>query len=272
MRDDEQIEHPAVMEPSREPFFDVPGVVVGLVAAIIAVHVGRQLLSPEADDWLVTTLGFIPLRYDVVGITVPGGVVSAVLSPVTHFFVHGDMMHLFINVAMLLAFGGFVARRGTSLQLLAFTALCSAAGALLFYLASSSREATMIGASGGISGLMAAAMRLLFSAVDAAPGRRAGELMRHAAPLIPLQSLRQTLADSRIRLTTGIWFGVNLLAAFGLGTPSEAAIAWEAHLGGYVAGLMLYGAFDPGARYGDSAGQSRGDPGFDGPPEDRPLN
>ena len=44
-----------------------------------------------------------------------------------------------------------------------------------------------------------------------------------------------------------MWFGLNLL--FGLGSLSIAganqAVAWEAHLGGFLAGLLLFSAFDP---------------------------
>ena len=44
-----------------------------------------------------------------------------------------------------------------------------------------------------------------------------------------------------------VWFGLNLL--FGLGslsiTGGEQAVAWQAHIGGFVAGLLLFGLFDP---------------------------
>jgi membrane associated rhomboid family serine protease len=44
-----------------------------------------------------------------------------------------------------------------------------------------------------------------------------------------------------------VWFGVNLI--FGLGaislTGGEQAVAWQAHVGGFLAGLFLFGWFDP---------------------------
>ncbi|MDZ4842293.1 MAG: rhomboid family intramembrane serine protease [Hyphomicrobium aestuarii] len=257
----------------REPFLDVPAIIVWLTLAIIAVHVLRQIISPAADDWLVGAMGFVPLRYDPRAPDIPGGLISAIVSPVTHFFIHGDVTHLLINVGMLLAFGGFVARRGSALRVLAFIAVCSAAGAGLFYLMNTDRDATMIGASGGISGLMAAALRLMFSAADAVPMRLAGDLMRRATPLIPLKPLRGALADPRIQTTTGLWFAINLLAAFGLGTPADAAIAWEAHIGGYVAGLFLFGAFDGGARPdGRRLVQAGDEDGDDGEVRDAPFD
>ena len=46
----------------------------------------------------------------------------------------------------------------------------------------------------------------------------------------------------------GAWVGINLLAGLiGLGgVDAGGAIAWEAHLGGFIAGLLLFGVFDRG--------------------------
>lgn len=235
----------------REPVFDVPPSIGLLAAILVAIHLGRSLVSARTDEWIIAVLGFMPLRYEGPIEEWPGGWASALLSPFSHFFVHGDLTHLFINVTMLLAFGGLVGRRIDAARLFGFIALCSAVGAGLFYLVNPGAAATMIGASGGISGLMAAALRLMFSAMDASPGRGAGEIIRHATQFIPLQPLREALGDRRIRLATGLWLAVNLLAALGLGTPPDAgAIAWEAHVGGFLAGMLLYGAFDNGPRGG----------------------
>lgn len=238
-------------EPDRraEPMFNVPPVVVVVLGLLIAVHVVRQWLPPETDDWLVGALGFIPMRYDSVIDQWPGGLASAIASPVTHVFVHGDIVHLGINGAMLLAFGGLVARRVGAIRMLSFTAVSAAAGALLFYVANPGESATMIGASGGISGLMAAGLRLMFSAVDNVPDRYAGDVLRGRPDFIPLTPLPTALMDNRLRTATIVWLAINLLAAFGVGTPPSAgSIAWEAHVGGYLGGLLLFGAFDNGAR------------------------
>ena len=58
-------------------------------------------------------------------------------------------------------------------------------------------------------------------------------------------SLLQVLQDQRARLMIGSWVGINLL--FGLVFDrifSAGGIAWEAHLGGFVAGLILFDWFD----------------------------
>jgi membrane associated rhomboid family serine protease len=89
----------------------------------------------------------------------------------------------------------------------------------------------VVGASGAISGLMAAALRML-------PGQTPWAVPE-GAPLAPILS-RQILIFS------GVWAAINLLAGmtgFGMGGES-GLIAWQAHLGGFVAGLLLCGPFD----------------------------
>ena len=46
----------------REPIFNAPGVVVGLLALFVAVHLVRTLLPEEQDAWLIELLAFIPAR------------------------------------------------------------------------------------------------------------------------------------------------------------------------------------------------------------------
>jgi membrane associated rhomboid family serine protease len=229
----------------REPMLNVPPIVVVLVGAIVMVHVVRAWLPQAADQWLVDALGFIPLRYISAVEEWPGGLASAVLSPVTHFLVHGDIVHLVINATMLLAFGGLLARRMGPIRLVLFTAVCAVAGAGLFLLSNIGQPATMIGASGGISGLMAGALRLIFSVLDQVPPGAAGDVLRQVPERIEVQPLGQALSQSRLRTAAIVWTLVNLLAAFGLGTPPDAgAVAWEAHIGGFFAGLLLFGLFD----------------------------
>lgn len=231
----------------EEPILNLPPVVSLVAGVLIAIHGARLLLPADSDDWLVGALGFVPLRYDGPIALYPGGWWSAVLSPLTHFLLHGDVVHLIINTTMMVAFGGFLARRLDPARFLGFVAICTIAGAVLFLLLNPGNPATMVGASGGISGLLAAGLRLMFSAIDVAPAGTAGTLIREATPQIPLQPLRIALARPQLRSAIAIWFVINMLAAFGLGTPSDiGAVAWEAHIGGFIAGLVLYGMFDPG--------------------------
>jgi len=93
---------------------------------------------------------------------------------------------------------------------------------------------------------MAAAMRFVFQAHGPLEtwrdGPRNGEAYR-----VPALSLMATFRDPRLLLFLAVWMGLNAL--FGLGVVSFGEqgqqIAWQAHIGGFVAGLLLFGAFDP---------------------------
>ena len=95
----------------RQPIFNVPGVVVALLSSFVAVHVARYLLPEEQAAWLTAVLAFIPARLTGMAHELPGGDVASVTQFVTHIFVHGDLTHLAVNSAWLLAFGTSVARR-----------------------------------------------------------------------------------------------------------------------------------------------------------------
>ena len=113
----------------REPIFNVPGVVLVLLGRFFAVHVLRWVLPTEQDAWLTAALAFIPARVGGFAADLPGGQVAAVTSFVTHQFVHGDLAHLLINSAWLLAFGTPVARRTDAARFLVFFLLTGIAGA-----------------------------------------------------------------------------------------------------------------------------------------------
>ncbi len=225
----------------REPIFNVPRVVVLLLAAFAAVHLVRYLLSEEQAAWLTAALAFIPARLTGMASELPGGDVAGVSQFVTHLFVHGDLTHLAINSAWLLAFGSSVARRTGAARFLAFFVLCGIAGALAYVALSGNALSMMVGASGAISGLMGAAFRFLFQALrDGDTEGLAGET-RHA----PLMSLGATLTDRRVMLAVAGWTLLNLLLAWGAsGLMDGANIAWEAHLGGFYMGLLTFGFFD----------------------------
>ena len=226
---------------AREPIFNVPGVVQAVLAVMIAVHVGRQLMSPEDDLWLVYALAFIPARYAGLAAEIPGGEVAVWTSWVTHMFVHGDVVHLGLNAAWLLAFGGAIAPRIGAMRFLAFAAFCGIAGAATFLTVNPDSINPVIGASGAIAGLMGGTLRFLFSAFDQ------GGLQELSNPRrrVPLMTLRETLTDRRVLFASAALVAINVAMMLGLASDLSAGrIAWEAHLGGYFAGLFSFGLFD----------------------------
>ena len=77
----------------REPIFNAPGVVVGLLAVLVAVHIAREWVLPQfygeelVDRWTVA-LAFVPARYGNSVIDIPGGALAGVTSFLTHSLVH----------------------------------------------------------------------------------------------------------------------------------------------------------------------------------------
>lgn len=224
----------------REPIFNVPAVVVALIGACVVVHIVRFVLPEEQNAWLTAALAFIPARFSPLADQLPGGEPARLTAFVTHIFVHGDLTHLTINSAWLLAFGTPVARRTDWQRFLAFFFLTGVAGALFYYLVNGPVVSLLVGASGAISGLMGAAFRFLFRSLAEPPGSFASAV-RHA----PLMSLHETLRDRRVLTAVAVWTALNMVLAWGAaGLTQSAGIAWEAHLGGFYTGLLTYGWFD----------------------------
>ncbi len=215
-----------------QPFLRAPAVVIWLIVALVGAHALRVWGFPQDSDRLFVTYGFVPARYshawlDAHGLN-PGSLVERALPFITYMFLHGGFMHVAINCVWLLAFGPVVARRFGSLVFLLFFLLCGIAGAAAHLACNWGSPAPVIGASAAVSGLMAAGFRML--PAGPADSRR------------PLESI----FSPRILIWTALWAGVNVIAGLtGLGTGGEVQlVAWQAHLGGYAAGLVLAGPFD----------------------------
>src|SRR5262245_16780943 len=111
----------------REPIFNAPACVVVVIAVLALVHGGLWLLPPDEQIWWTWALAFVPARYVDGAGDIPGGGTAAFTSFLTHQLVHGDLTHLAINSAWLLAFGSPVARRIGTVRFLVFSALCGIA-------------------------------------------------------------------------------------------------------------------------------------------------
>ncbi len=252
-------------EPTREPIFNIPGTVLLLVVTLAAIHAARVFLfSNQMDAELLATYGFVPARFgfllDQNGVLerltevarnseLDGQVAQYFLTyappdklwftPLSYAFLHGDWTHLIFNDVWLAAFGSPVARRFGGRKFLLLGAIAAIAGAF-FYLAFHRFEfAPMIGASAAISGFMGAAARFVFQ-----PGALFKARGDDFEP--PLASLPEMLANRQTLAFVLFWFLSNLLIGFGgqsLGF-SSAPIAWEAHIGGFLAGLLLAPLFD----------------------------
>jgi len=230
--------------------FNVPPVVVATVAVLVIVHALRMLILTDAEDLrFLLTFAFIPARYDltpVAGRVFPGGFGAYLWTFFTYAFLHADLLHIGINVAWLLPFGTALARRFGAWRYVGFMLAVGAAGAFAHLVTHRGAMVPMIGASAAISGAMAAALRFVFQQGGPLGLLRGGS--NDDAYRVPAASLAATLRDPRFLMFLGAWVGLNAL--FGLGSVSigEAAdqqIAWQAHIGGFLAGLVLFNVFDP---------------------------
>ena len=198
-----------------ERAINLPPAVLWLIGINLAVHVLRSLLSDEADSDIILQFGLIPANYTGGG----HDLVSQVLSPITYQFLHGGWMHLGINMITLAAFGAPVERLlGVRRFILFYLSAGIVAGFIhiLFFPGSTD---PVIGASGAISGVFGGVLMLM---------RYVGSL----TSLLPV---------------AGIWIALNVFFGLFGGAPGSGGeqIAWAAHIGGFVYGLLAIRFFAP---------------------------
>ena len=232
-------------EPPREPILTLPGALTAYVLLLAVIHL-RVLLPPELENWTIDVFGFIPKRYDstLLSVPFPGGTGAMVWSFVTYSLLHANLSHIGFNVLWLLPFGSALARRFGAVRFFVFMAVTAAAGALAHLVTHEHALAPMIGASASVSGTMAAAIRFAFVQGSFLSFSRGDA---DAAARVPALSLMHALRNPRVLGFLGVWFGVNII--FGMGSiaigADGASVAWQAHIGGFIAGLMLFSLFDP---------------------------
>ena len=226
----------------REPFLKAPVPVLSLIGAMVVAHVARMMMTTAASEHVLNEYAFIPLRYAPDALE-PGNWIDRTIPFVSYMFLHADLAHLAINCLWLLAFGSVVARRFGSVAFLLFFLVCGIASAAIHLALNWESPGAVIGASGAISGLMAAGIRML-----SVPGQHPGTQRPGLAPIFSPQVL----------VFSVLWLAINLVFGFAGFTIGGAAqpVAWQAHLGGYFTGLVLAGPFDGWASKSD---------------EDRPL-
>lgn len=266
---------PDLPRQGRVPVFNLPGIVTASIAVIAGIHVVRSVLPDSFDLSVLLNLAFIPARWtasldpsraaDIVraaGEAAGDPAISTarqefarylVSDPsampwtfVSYALLHGSWMHLIFNSVWLAAFGAPVARRYGALRygLLALAGIVAGAG--LHLVLDPESAMPLVGASAGISALMAAAARFVFQP----PPPFAAAAPWHLPPRPPLQTIPELLQNRTAMLFLGVLLGTNLL--FGLlALPlggSEGPIAWDAHLGGFVAGFFMLPLMEPRGR------------------------
>lgn len=230
-----------------EPIFNAPSGVTGAIGVLVVTHVVLWHLLPEGMQLTALSyLAFSPIRYTSraldEGLFAWG---AAVWTFATHMLVHGDIVHLIMNCAWLLVFGGAIAIRVGTQRFLALGILSGIAGALAFLALRYGDPVPVVGASGAVSGLMGGAFRFFFAAID----RGGFQVFREHPRSIPLTSVTETLADRRMQATLAVLIAINVVMALASSSFTSAdGIAWQSHLGGFLFGFLGFQYFDPPQR------------------------
>lgn len=199
-----------------------------ILAACIAVFLWQSSLPPRTEQGMVYALGVIPAVLfgkaelpDVLYL-VPGW-----LSVFTSMFLHGGWMHLIGNMLYLWIFGNNVEDAMGHGRFVVFYLLCGAAAALTQSMMNPESTIPMIGASGAIAGVLGAYLLLH---------------PRANVRVLLVIFLYIRLLNVPAVIVLGIWFALQLLS--GWTTPAdEGGVAFWAHVGGFVAGVVLIPLF-----------------------------
>lgn len=225
---------------AQPPLFMIPAMTVWLAAAIATVSL-VVLLAPPELRWAVTwRLALFPQRW-LAGL---GGqdVINGMLIPwVGHLFIHADLRHLFTNLLWLIIFGTPVARRlaalhppgrraGAAAAFFLFFIAAGMAGAVLLIALNMRDGAYLLGASGGVSGLLGGLIRIAF--------RTREEFERDPLGFLPLTD-RRLLTIAGVIVALEVVMG-GFASKIGL---APANVGWEAHVGGFLFGLLTAPAF-----------------------------
>lgn len=208
----------------KAPILNTAPVLRWLIAACVIAHLLQIALPYGLRGQVFDRFAFYSIRYTVLDLW-KTDLLATFSAPLTYMFIHGGFLHLFMNMAMLLAFGTPIARRMSNISFLILYTLCGISGLLLWVYLYPVSTSPLVGASGAISGMVGAISRL---AIVNSPARD-----------IPFRNRETALGFAAIWLVLNCVFGIFGGALFGL----DGEIAWEVHLGGFIAGFLLMPLF-----------------------------
>jgi membrane associated rhomboid family serine protease len=200
-----------------------PYVTIALIATCVLVYLWQTTEGPRAAAETVYSFGFIPAV--ILGErTLPAelAVLPGWMTLFTSMFLHGGFMHLAGNMLYLWVFGNNIEDAMGHGRFVVFYLLCGTAAAFAQVLPNPESVVPMIGASGAISGVLGGYL-LLFP---------------HARVQVVIPFVFMWLHELRAGWLLGFWFLFQLLS--GVGADSAGGgVAWWAHVGGFVAGMVL---------------------------------
>ena len=202
-------------------YFTLLLIIFNVLAFLFELTLGVDL------DRLVFLFGIIPARYTVPSIAVHTPAGGLIVPIFTSMFLHGGWLHLLGNMLFLFVFGRSMEDRFGHLRFLLIYLLGGLGGALLHIVLNAGSRVPTIGASGAIAGVLGA----YFISYPAA----------RITTLIPILFLFWTVELPAI-LLLGYWFLIQFFAGFqmqAIQSATHGGVAWWAHVGGVVIGIVL---------------------------------
>lgn len=187
-----------------------------------------QLAQGPAQDHFVYLYGLVPAKFTVPQISAYFSLSQQILCLFTFMFLHGGFLHLIGNMWSLYIFGDNVEDRLGPARYIAFYLLCGLASGLTHLFFNAHSNIPTIGASGAIAGVMGAYLILY-------PGSR-------ILTLIPIIII-PWFVEIPAYFFLGIWFLLQFLNAAG-SSGQAGGIAWWAHIGGFVFGILFLKLLD----------------------------
>ena len=209
------------------PAVQLPIIVWAVVGLIIAIFGGLQLAGPKAQTFALYDFAFIPARFGAAPFEQAAG--AKWWSMLTYGFLHASWSHVLLNSLWLAVFSKPVQAYFGNLRYLLILATGIIAGALTTLAVHWGDPLILVGISAGVSALLAASIPLIY-------GR--GRVLR---PL-ELISNRSALVFSLMWLALTFFSGATTYLSNSF--VSNTQIAWEAHLGGFFAGLIIFYALE----------------------------
>jgi membrane associated rhomboid family serine protease len=200
-----------------------PVITVGLIALCTLAFIWQLSLGVRAEA-MIQALGVVPaILFGKQALPPELAPLPAALTIVTSMFLHGGWMHLIGNMLYLWIFGNNVEDAMGHGRFLVFYLLCGVAAVLAQAVPAPDSTIPMIGASGAISGVLGAYLLLY-------PHAR-------VLVLIPLGYFSRMLYLPAM-VVLGFWFLLQLLSIL-LADPNQPGVAFGAHAGGFIAGIIL---------------------------------
>jgi membrane associated rhomboid family serine protease len=202
-----------------------PVLTIGIIVLASLVFLWQQTLPEQAAIIAVYSYGVVPaVLFDNAELPAQMARIPPELSIVTSMFMHGGWMHIIGNMLYLWIFGNNIEDRLGHVRFALFYLLAGTAAALAQSLVDTRSEVPMIGASGAIAGVLGAYMVLFPRA--------------HVLVLVPLGFFTQLMRLPAM-LVLGFWFVLQFLQGGLMAPGAEGGVAYWAHIGGFVAGIVL---------------------------------